>query len=143
MSPPRLVGDEANFRQYFVSSKRAAKKRRLSFSLTSERFREITSSPCHFCGYPPSRAYQHNLKRLRGAPYMCHGIDRFDNKRGYEEGNVVPCCWICNRAKGSLTVEEFLLYALTLYNHSIKPALNEGYPDEATDRDDDDDEGPS
>lgn len=37
-----------------------------------------------------------------------NGIDRVDNTRGYEKGNVVPCCGTCNLLKGARTVDEFL-----------------------------------
>jgi hypothetical protein len=37
------------------------------------------------------------------------GLDRIDNSRGYEPGNVVPCCTDCNRIRGcALTHEEML-----------------------------------
>ena len=32
-------------------------------------------------------------------------IDRLDNSRGYELGNIVKCCWFCNSIKGSLLNE--------------------------------------
>jgi hypothetical protein len=37
-----------------------------------------------------------------------NGLDRVDNARGYESGNVVPCCDPCNRMKGTLSREAFL-----------------------------------
>ncbi len=124
MPKHRLSGAEANFRQYLLVTKRSAKRRRLPFLLSSERFRALTQSPCYFCGHLPSREYRHSLKiEQYSDPYVCHGIDRFDNTKGYVEGNCIPCCWICNRAKGSLTVEQFLLYAYELYQHTIAPAL--------------------
>lgn len=41
---------------------------------------------------------------------MGNGIDRYDSAQGYVSGNVVPCCWPCNRAKGSSITEEFLAH---------------------------------
>ena len=40
--------------------------------------------------------------------FIYNGIDRLDNNEGYLPSNVVTCCKICNRAKHSLTVVEFL-----------------------------------
>ena len=60
----------------------------------------------------------HDLKRIRdsGPCHYCRslelgvglGVDRLDNDRGYEAGNLVPCCAWCNRARGYLlSPEEF------------------------------------
>lgn len=37
------------------------------------------------------------------------GLDRIDNGFGYVVGNVVPCCFTCNRERGTLTYEEYQL----------------------------------
>lgn len=46
------------------------------------------SGPCHYCG-----------NEDLGAGL---GLDRLDNARGYDEGNLVPCCARCNEARGHL-----------------------------------------
>ena len=40
--------------------------------------------------------------------FIYNGIDRLDNKLGYEEENCVPCCYLCNRMKWSITEKDFL-----------------------------------
>lgn len=35
------------------------------------------------------------------------GCDRIDNSKPHTEDNVVPCCWDCNRKKGTMSFEEF------------------------------------
>lgn len=124
---------EANFRALFRSYKRHAKKKNRTFQLTPEQFREITKSNCYICGAKPANKYRHDSKRWNEHPYTYNGVDRFNSRKGYVEGNVIACCWVCNRAKGPDSIEKFLLYILRAYNHIIKPALLEGVPDVETD----------
>ncbi len=125
----KLVGDEANFRSLYRTYKRSALKRNHAFEINLERFRELTKSHCYICGKPPTREYRHDLKEYRSeTPYVCNGVDRFDNRLGYVEGNVVACCGNCNMAKGKLSIEEFLLHVYAIYKHAIEPAINEGVP---------------
>ena len=42
--------------------------------------------------------------------FIYSGIDRKDNEIGYTLKNCVPCCIICNRAKNSLSFDEFLAW---------------------------------
>lgn len=63
------------------------------FELSREQFNGLICLPCHYC---------------YAAPNPTNGIDRYDNDLGYTEENAVPCCWMCNHAKGSAPVEEFL-----------------------------------
>lgn len=54
---------------------------------------ESQSKECYYCGIKP------NGKRLT--------IDRMDNKKSYEKGNIVLACRECNSVKGSiLTADE-------------------------------------
>lgn len=68
----------------------------------------LIQKSCFYCGAPPK-----NLKRTKNsiAPFYYNGIDRIDNTAGYTPGNVVACCRICNRAKETLTVQEFAEWA--------------------------------
>ena len=71
------------------------------FALTEERFRYLLAQPCSYCG------------RSGG------GIDRQDNSKGYIECNCVPCCKICNRAKGNMPLDEFISWM-----HSLVAKIN-------------------
>lgn len=74
-------------------------------TLTREQFLFITQMDCHYCGRPPSNRYSD----IRGdGVYVYSGLDRLDPKKGYEHGNVVPCCWTCNTAKHKLSYDEFI-----------------------------------
>lgn len=46
------------------------------------------------------------LSTKRKSPWVV-SLDRLDNDEGYHPGNVVLCCWLANRARGNLSVEEF------------------------------------
>lgn len=36
------------------------------------------------------------------------GLDRYDNEIGYEETNVVSCCFDCNSAKRTMHGDDYL-----------------------------------
>ncbi len=92
--------------------KRHARNRGYPWNLTREQVRELISRPCHYCGVPPS-----NRKTTKNtvSPLTYSGIDRVDNTEAYNLSNVVPCCSVCNRAKGVLTVSEFFEWVNRIY----------------------------
>lgn len=40
--------------------------------------------------------------------FIYQGIDRLDNQKGYEIENCIPCCYVCNKAKGNRNQKEFI-----------------------------------
>ena len=58
-------------------------------------------------------------KDYTGEQFRYNGVDRIDNSRGYEEGNVVPCCRQCNWSKRDLTTEQFLAWVLRVNKHLL------------------------
>lgn len=117
----RALGVEANFRCLYRAYKKNAKKRNLSFSLSIERFRELTKLPCLICGEKPKAKYVHDKRYAH--PYVYNGVDRLDNRKGYSEENCAPCCRSCNYAKHTKSLYQFLLYIYNAYNHAVAPAL--------------------
>lgn len=88
---------EAGLNKVMGCYKDSAKNRNLSFELSKEQFRKLTSSPCHYCGCGPSIT-----KCTNGwGDYVFNGIDRLDNSKGYVVENCVACCRTCNRGKGA------------------------------------------
>lgn len=87
-----------------------AKQSNRSFSLTLNKFEEITSQNCHYCGSAPSKKFTSRSRNANATPYVYNGIDRKNNEIGYEDDNCLPCCWDCNQAKGSKNYEEFILW---------------------------------
>jgi hypothetical protein len=66
-----------------------------SWSISADEYAKLRGEPCHYCA-----------SSLDSNKYGV-GLDRLDNSRGYEPGNVVPCCGDCNKIRGDrLTPEE-------------------------------------
>ena len=77
----------------YVNMKGAAKWRGIHFSLPFDLYEsKMWGEPCHYCG----------------VEIEVTGLDRKDNNKGYIPGNVVPCCWDCNKKKGTKLYEDFL-----------------------------------
>jgi hypothetical protein len=103
-------------------------RRGWDFHLTIPQLKRLSQLPCVYCGKGPSNV--HRLGYVIGgkkviAPEMAiqySGIDRIDSTKGYIPGNVVPCCWVCNRMKGTLPVDEFfaLLERIREHNPTIE-----------------------
>lgn len=87
--------------------KRHAERRGFLWNLSRDHVREILGKPCHYCGAEPKNK---KVTKNSDKPFFYNGIDRVDNLAGYQESNVVPCCAVCNRAKGVLTKQEFYLW---------------------------------
>jgi hypothetical protein len=99
----RFVG--AVLRTYRQSATATHRKFEIDFFFV----REIIKQNCFYCGALP--AYAEIVTEARKqvfTPGYKNGIDRFINSEGYTENNCVPCCWQCNRMKGSMDGEEFL-----------------------------------
>ena len=73
------------------------------FSLSRSRFAALLDLSCHYCGAEPS-----NILTNHGQELRYQGIDRLDNDLGYVEGNVVPCCIVCNKMKKTMNYDEFI-----------------------------------
>lgn len=87
--------------------KKGANSRKLNFLLSQDEFDFITQKPCHYCG-----EYE---KQYFDKPYS--GIDRINSSMGYVEGNVVPCCTMCNRMKLDYKLDEWVDKMRKILNH--------------------------
>lgn len=94
----------ANLIKTYYYYKSSANKRNYEWNLTKEQFEKLTKMNCYYCNSKPSNIM--NNKNCN-KPYKYQGIDRVNNKKGYTLKNCVPCCKICNRAKGNLTQKAF------------------------------------
>lgn len=82
------------------------------FTVDKIEFVRLTSSPCALCGRNPYRPLRYGGKTI-----LYTGIDRLDNGAGYVSGNVQSCCWDCNNAKGTGSVQDFLAWAARVVKH--------------------------
>lgn len=88
-----------------------SRKKYHAFSLTFDEFLSlIETGKCHYC-WTPLEWIRFGTGRQcpSGRPGMTsHQMDRKDNNLGYVPGNVVACCWRCNRAKLNIfTYEDY------------------------------------
>jgi hypothetical protein len=102
--------------ELFSSYKKSARKRGIAWELSAKQFFDIVSLPCAYCGAPPDSVRKPN-KGVNGE-FIYSGVDRIDNNLGYIAGNVTPCCWICNRAKGTLSLHEFSKWCERLFHNT-------------------------
>jgi hypothetical protein len=118
-----LPNNEANRNKVLEYYRRNAGRRKLSWGLSVECFTELIAADCFYCGDVPTRIvrHQHCVQEL-----ICNGIDRLKSTDGYVEGNVVPCCWDCNRMKAAMSVENFKRHISKIYRHSIGVAIGAG-----------------
>ena len=104
----------------FTNYQRNAKRRGLEFNLSREEFRGITQENCFYCGCEPKQVRKR--PNLSGC-FTYNGIDKIDNTLGYIEGNYVPCCGVCNRAKDVMSQEDFLNHIERIYKNVIKKEI--------------------
>lgn len=103
----RLPEGEASFNRKYADYKRKAENRNIAFELSKEEFKKFTQQKCHYCGIEPKNICK--SERNTG-DFIYNGIDRINNKLGYEIENIVPCCKICNMLKKDLDYYIFIAH---------------------------------
>jgi hypothetical protein len=101
----------------YSSVKGCAKSRSIPFLLSKKTFDEWHESQkreCYYCGVS-----EEALKTV-GRSKSCLTVDRMDNERGYEEGNIVLACHRCNNLKSNFFTANQWLEVATKY---IRPEL--------------------
>lgn len=110
------ISDEDFFKTVKLNHyKTSAKRRNIDFNLNSDLFFKLITSDCIYCGSKPLLKNKNKNHTI-----LLNGIDRVDNNIGYIEGNVVSCCYICNKAKGILSLIEFKDWINRLINFNTK-----------------------
>jgi hypothetical protein len=96
--------------RYRVFKFQSLNTRKISFTLTLEEYEKIIVEPCYYCAY-----------ELGEPVKIAGGLDRIDNSKGYEPGNVVSCCAACNIMRGdNLTPEETRIAAQAIIAYRKK-----------------------
>lgn len=111
----KLPYGHASRNELLASYKKSAASRGHVWALTDSQFFALVSSDCHYCGMPPDSVRKPN-KACNGE-FLYSGVDRVDNALGYLTGNVVSCCWTCNRAKGKLSAQQFDAWRIRVAAH--------------------------
>jgi len=90
-----------------------AERRGLSWGLSKADFFKLTSADCFYCGAAPGNTVKPT--RLESDfLFFYNGVDRKDNALGYELDNCVTACSICNHAKHTMSVDDFLAWVRRL-----------------------------
>lgn len=84
----RLVNPRKRFNEY----KSGAKVRGIMFSIDFDYYSSFWQKPCHYCG----------------SQIETVGLDRINSDLGYVVGNIVSCCFVCNRSKMQLSPKEYV-----------------------------------
>jgi hypothetical protein len=100
--------DKKQSKTILSAYKNGANFKGLSFNLNIDQFFYLLKQDCFYCGIAPYR---------KKYSYIYNGIDRIDNKKGYDLGNVCSSCYVCNSAKSTMTQEEFKNHVIDIYEH--------------------------
>lgn len=79
---------KCTLRTRFANGKAQAKSRGLVWALSFEKYIDVATRPCHYCGASTEGSGS--------------GLDRIDCARDYTNDNVLPCCGPCNRTRSNL-----------------------------------------
>lgn len=109
----RLFGNKAAQNHVYYQYMHRAAKSDYQFDLSFEFFIDLTQKPCFYCGAKPSKVSKYTGN---SDIFVYNGIDRKDNSLGYIESNVVSCCYRCNLAKHTMSIEEFESWIDQVYN---------------------------
>lgn len=125
----KTTAQDASFNALWNRNIQAAKRRNHQWSLTKKQFKNLIYSRCHYCNTNPSTSY--NVYATKNGTYRAgcnkewadkatlfyNGIDRKDNNKGYIDGNVLTCCFICNRAKLTMSYNDFIKWIEKIKNN--------------------------
>jgi len=107
----------ASLREAFRKYRQTARIRGHIFEPTEKQFEELTQQDCYYCGARPENIQK---SRYHNGDYTYNGLDRVDNNKGYTMANIVPCCIHCNRAKNSMTLQEFKDWVKRVYKKVVE-----------------------
>lgn len=88
-----------------------AKEKGIEFWLSIDEFKTLVAQPCYYCWW-------YSIDRNKRSRW--NWIDRVDSKKWYFIDNCVPCCWLCNKIKWTMPIDEFKTHIKNLYNNLFK-----------------------
>jgi hypothetical protein len=96
-------------------------------NLSFDNFLKLSQLPCHYCGTNPS-----NMSNVFNKTYGCsefaslhgnfiyNGLDRKTSDGKHDLENVIPCCLLCNRAKGKMSYSKFIWMITRIFHHRVE-----------------------
>jgi 5-methylcytosine-specific restriction endonuclease McrA len=112
----KLKRGEAYLNSIYRNYQHSAKKRKISFELPKRVLAKMIQKDCVYCGVKPSQDRTRHSNPYNGK-FLYNGIDRIDSSKGYTVSNIVPCCGVCNMAKGKMAVDEFKSWIFKVAKH--------------------------
>ena len=107
-----------------TTARRVFQKRYSDGNLEFDDFMKLTQQNCHYCTSEPNNLANSAKEDPKASQYAINngdfkynGLDRISSDRPHDLDNLVPCCKICNYAKRDLTLEEFELWVIRIYNN--------------------------
>lgn len=95
----------------FKSHKEAAKNRNIESYLSKEEYISIAQKPCNYCGDVSTRSNYNT-----GATLPLNSVDRINNDTFYTLDSSQSVCFICQKMKGSMKHEDFLVHINKIKN---------------------------
>ncbi len=108
----------ANAKTVYNSKRKAAIKKGVLFEIPFEDWVKIAASDCYYCGKKPEQLHS-NKSRQNYGHFKFNGLDRIIPKEPYIIGNVIPCCWDCNKAKSGLSQSDFYELIKKIYFNRV------------------------
>jgi hypothetical protein len=88
------LSNNENIEYRYVTYKRSAETKCLTFEFNKEEYIELVKMPCYYCGILQEKGF--------------NGIDRLDSDKDYIKDNCVSCCTMCNMMKGCISPTIFV-----------------------------------
>ena len=90
------------FRQYLSQQEKQCKNQKSFLGVNRRGVQSVYILPCYYMGTAAVGAAQN-----KHDVYVCNGIDRRDNSKGYTVENCVPCCFEVNAMKRDFSREVY------------------------------------
>ena len=96
-------------------------------NLTLQELYTLSQLPCFYCSSErmnfsnyAERDKRSSQKAIDNAAFHYNGLDRVNSELPHNRDNVVPCCYYCNWAKGSLSLLEFQGWITRIKGYTAK-----------------------
>lgn len=113
----RLEQGQSAFNSLLRGYRNGAERRGYDFLLTEDEFSHLTQGDCFYCGAKPAQKLG---SAANHGSIVYNGIDRVVNEVGYTLENCVTCCGECNRMKGVMSSENFILHVRGIYERMMR-----------------------